>query len=189
MLAPTLWSQQWTPGFEGSVFVRVRACVRVWRCVSLGHAMEVFSHDDNVTAQSLPQTSCCYCVRWCTLMTKTCVSGVFFLMLLDWFETWRAYFLNFLLAAALTYSFVWINITRRATHMLRIFRIKNGRWVKFSLILYCWTFYVCTVQCPVGDSVSLTRSKECFSHLVCLMSPSYTPCERGQGHLPRERQA
>lgn len=127
MLAPTLWSQRWTPGFEGSVFARVRACGRVWRCVSLGHAMEVFSHsaeDDNVTAQSLPQTSCCYCVRWCTLMTKTCVSGVFFFKcsLIDLKHDGH---ISEQLAAALMYSLLWINIIYRATHMLRIFQMKK----------------------------------------------------------------
>lgn len=42
----------------------------------------------------------------------------------------------------------------------------------------------------VCDPVGLKRSESCrfFQHLVWLKWPSVTPCDRGQGHLPRERQ-
>lgn len=41
----------------------------------------------------------------------------------------------------------------------------------------------------VFDTVGLKRSESYrfFQHLVWLMWPSVTPCDRGQGHLPRER--
>lgn len=40
------------------------------------------------------------------------------------------------------------------------------------------------------DTVGLKTSESCksFQHLVWLMWPSVTPCDRGQGHLPRDRQ-